>query len=86
MNYRHAPLAHTDRSRTTDQIGPFTHSRGNEITQILPGYSIPPHRTLRSDITAAPFHARRIKLSAPKQMHSQKLSPAERVISLLNGI
>ncbi len=26
------------------------------------------------------------ELSAPKQMHSQKLSPAERVISLLNGI
>ncbi|EFE8661628.1 hypothetical protein F7N59_22275 [Escherichia coli] len=51
----------TDRSRTTDQIGPFTHFWGNEITQILPGYFIPPRRTLRSNITAAPFNARRIE-------------------------
>lgn len=44
-------------------------------SRLQPDYSIPPHRTLRSDITAAPFHARRTNLTAPEQMHCQNLRP-----------
>lgn len=68
-----------------DQIGPFTHFWGNEITRILPGYSIPPRRTLRSNITAALFHARQIKTGLPFQVDRQKLRPSERVILRLKA-
>lgn len=53
--HRHAPLAHTDRCRTTDQIGPFPKIWGEEITQILPGYSI--HHTERWDLILPPHHS-----------------------------
>ena len=51
------------------RVGLFTQIWGNEITDPA-GLFHPPHRTLRSDITAAPFHARRIKTGLPFQVDS----------------
>ena len=62
-----------------NQYGPAlersSHLSQRNHTQILPCHSIPSRRTLRSDITAAPFHARRIKTGSPFQVYCQNLRP-----------